>query len=100
MPENGKNNNYPVTRQGLDKNSIKRSFGDNLTFGLAKDQYSATERDYFTSLALTVRERLVERWIKTQQAYYHSDAKRVYYLSLEFLIGRLLGNNLMNLQME
>jgi starch phosphorylase len=100
MPENGKNNNYPVTRQGLDKNSLKRSFGDNLTFALAKDKYSATDRDYFDSLALTVRDRLVERWIKTQQAYYHSDAKRVYYLSLEFLIGRLLGNNLMNLQME
>ena len=100
MHESEKNINLPApSKQGTDKHAIKKSFGDNLTFGLAKDKYSATDRDYFNSLALTVRERLVERWIKTQQAYYHSDAKRVYYLSLEFLIGRLLGNNLLNLQM-
>src|SRR5256714_1494661 len=49
------------------------------------------------SLALTVRDRLIERWISTQQRYYKKDAKRVYYLSAEFLMGRALANNLVNL---
>src|SRR5256714_5415522 len=49
------------------------------------------------SLALTVRDRLIERWISTQQRYYKKDAKRVYYLSAEFLMGRALANNLINL---
>jgi starch phosphorylase len=51
----------------------------------------------YVSLALAVRDRLMERWIRTHEAYYEQDAKRVYYLSLEFLMGRTLGNSLVNL---
>ena len=51
----------------------------------------------YVSLALTLRERLLERWVRTQEAYYQADAKRVYYLSLEFLMGRTLGNSMINL---
>jgi len=98
--KNGRNGNTLVVHKGMDKNSLKRSFWENLTFSLSKDKYSATKRDYFQSLALTVRDRLVERWSRTQQAYYQTDAKRIYYLSLEFLIGRLLKNSLLNLGLE
>ncbi len=77
--------------------ALLHSFTNHLLYSLAKDQYSATELDRYMSLALTVRDRLIERWIGTQQRYYQKDAKRVYYLSAEFLMGRALANNLINL---
>src|SRR5438477_2900850 len=77
--------------------ALLHSFTNHLLYSQAKDQYSATPRDKFMSLALTVRDRLIERWISTQQRYYKKDAKRVYYLSAEFLMGRALENNLINL---
>ena len=67
---------------------------------LAKDRYTATDRDRYHALALAVRDRLVERWIATQQSHHKNNVKRIYYLSLEFLIGRLLGNNVINLRLE
>ncbi|HNW29581.1 MAG TPA: glycogen/starch/alpha-glucan phosphorylase [Spirochaetota bacterium] len=82
--------------QGRDSESLKKSFIHHMEYSLAKDEFSATRHDCFKSLALLARDRLVERWIETQQAYYRVDAKRVYYLSLEFLMGRALGNCLMN----
>jgi starch phosphorylase len=85
---------------GLDVESLKESLVHNLEFALAKDEFSATRMDNYKSLALTVRDRLVERWIETQQTYYRLDSKRVYYLSLEFLMGRTLGNAVLNLGLE
>jgi len=83
--------------QGTGIEQLKLSFVNHLEYSLAKDEYSATPRDYYKSLVYTVRDRLIERWIETQQAYYEKSAKRIYYLSLEFLIGRLLGNAMINL---
>jgi len=100
MPEKKIKIGDEVTRQGIDKESLKKSFLDHIAFSLAKDKYSATKRDYYLSLALAIRDRLVERWVRTQQRYYQVDAKRVYYLSLEFLMGRSLGNSIMNLEMD
>ena len=82
--------------EGRDVESLKQSFVHHLEYSLAKDEFSATIHDRYKSLALLARDRLVERWIETQQAYYRDDAKRVYYLSLEFLMGRTLGNSLIN----
>ena len=77
--------------------ALLHSFTNHLLYSLAKDQYSATALDRYQALALTIRDRLIERWISTQQRYYKKDAKRVYYLSAEFLMGRALANNLINL---
>ncbi len=80
-----------------DVESYKRSLLCNLEYRLAKDHFSATPYDRFLATAYTVSERLIEGWIGTQQAYHRSKEKRVYYLSLEFLLGRALDNSLINL---
>jgi starch phosphorylase len=68
-----------------------------MMYTVAKDEYTAREFDVYKALAYAVRDRLMERWFRTQNAYYQSDAKRVYYLSLEFLMGRALIHNVINL---
>ena len=80
--------------------SLKHDFERHLRRTLAKDHYTATDRDRYFALALAVRDRLIERWIATQQTHHKKSVKRIYYLSLEFLIGRLLGNNVINLKLE
>ena len=84
-------------RKGQDAQSIQLSFASHLEYSLCKDQYTATTRDLYLSLALAARDRLIERWLKTQQKYYTDNVKRVYYLSAEYLMGRVLVNNLINL---
>lgn len=76
---------------------LQRSFLRHLQYTLVKDKYSATPADLYLALAFAVRDMLVERWLDTQQSYYINDAKRVYYISMEFLMGRTLGNSLINL---
>ncbi|HIJ60981.1 MAG TPA: hypothetical protein HPP56_10300, partial [Nitrospirae bacterium] len=76
---------------------LHESLLDHLTYDLAKDMYSSTDHDKYTTVSLSVREQLVAKWILTQQKYYNVSAKRVYYLSLEFLLGRLLRNYIINL---
>lgn len=80
--------------------ALYKNLMDNLVHELAKDLYSATSRDKFESVVLSVRKNLAKKWINTQQMYYNVGAKRVYYLSLEFLLGRLLRNFIINLNMS
>ncbi len=86
-------------KKGMDAKSLQISFANHLEYSLSKDKYTATLRDLYHSLSLTARDRLIERWIRTQQTYHNHDMKRVYYLSAEYLMGRALTNNLINLGM-
>ena len=88
---------FEYDRQGLDVASIAHSLANRMIYTVGKDTYSATERDWMHAAAYAVCDRLVQRWVETLRSYYESDVKRVYYLSLEFLIGRTLTNSLLNL---
>ena len=81
--------------------ALKRSIIQHILFTLGSDYKSTGKLNYFRGLAYSVRERLIERWIKAQRSYYdNAQTKRLYYLSLEFLPGRFLMNNLINLGMD
>lgn len=89
-----------LASKGNDANSFTLSILNNLEYRLAKGQFFATEYDKFLSVAYAVAERLTERWILTQQTYYQIKPKRVYYISMEFLMGRALANSILNLDIE
>lgn len=80
--------------------AVREGFLLHLKYTLAKDEFSATDHDKYYALALAIRDRLVDRWIATSQTYHKQKAKRAYYLSMEYLIGRAMGNNVINLQSD
>ena len=85
---------------GVDVASVSKSIVNRLVFSVGKDDIMATTRDWFHATAFMTRDRLIERWMETMRSYYAADAKRVYYLSMEFLMGRTLMNSLLNLAFE
>jgi len=83
----------------LEKEDLKRSILKRLVYSVGKDTDFAVPRDWCVALTLAVRERLMDRWMATTKQVYRADVKRVYYLSMEFLIGRLLADTMLNLGM-
>src|ERR687891_2737966 len=84
-------------RVGMDVDSLRAAFLDHVVFDRAKNPETATTHDRFLAFADAVRDRLAQRWVQTQRTYYQRDVKRAYYLSAEYLLGRALANNLMNM---
>jgi glycogen phosphorylase len=83
------------SRLGMDAAALRQSFLQHLEYTLSElPRHVDSEWEPYVALALAIRDRLVERWIRTQDTYYDQDPKRVYYLSLEYLMGRTLGNSL------
>ena len=83
----------------LEKEDFKRSILKRLVYSVGKDTDFAVPHDWLVALTLAVRQRLMDRWMATTKRVYDSDVKRVYYLSMEFLIGRLLDDTMLNLGM-
>lgn len=94
-----KNSNsiFFTDKEDAESFSISNQFAEHLEFTLVKDRITVTKDDAYYALSLAIRDRMVRRWLRTQREYHIKDPKRVYYLSLEYLMGRLLGNVLINL---
>ncbi len=86
-------------RTGMSVETLKRAFADNLFYLQGKYESLATKDDFYMALAYTLRDRLLSRWLKTLKTYHENKVKTVYYLSAEFLMGRHLGNSLINLHL-
>jgi glycogen phosphorylase len=84
-------------RTGVSIDEIKQAFLENLHCGLGRVENIATEHDLYWALALTIRDRVFQRNVKSMQDYGEADARRVAYLSAEYLPGPHLANNLLNL---
>jgi starch phosphorylase len=80
--------------------SLKQSIANKLVFTVGKDPSAARPEDWLHAAAYAVRDRLVERWMRTTHAQYDQDAKRVYYMSMEFLMGRAFDNAMLALELR
>jgi starch phosphorylase len=80
--------------------TLKHAIESHVRQTLARESAAATPRDIYISTAMAVRDKLAERWASTNARYQHRDVKRVYYLSLEFLIGKSLHNAITNLGLD
>ena len=79
------------------KEAFKKSVKDNVKFLYRKTIEEATQEQIFQAVSYSVKDVIIDNWLATQKAYDEQDPKIVYYMSMEFLMGRALGNNLINL---
>ncbi|HSJ24854.1 MAG TPA: glycogen/starch/alpha-glucan phosphorylase [Longimicrobiales bacterium] len=87
-------------RQRSRVEALEQAVTGHITHALARNVTAAKPRDFYLATAWSARDRLAKYWAATQDAYRREGTKRVYYLSLEFLMGRMLGNALLNLGIE
>jgi len=94
------NDSNTVVLKPSGNGSLIQQIRHHIVSTLGNDYHPPKKQLYYNGLAFSVRDRLIQQWLQTQRAYYDTRAKRVYYLSLEFLPGRFLRNNLIHLGME
>lgn len=85
---------------GMEASDLAAGIARHFTSTLGRDRHSKSSHYSYSALALTVRDRLMERWKSTQEAYQDSGCRKAYYLSLEFLMGRTLRNAILNLGLD
>ncbi|MDD3056773.1 MAG: glycogen/starch/alpha-glucan phosphorylase [Sphaerochaeta sp.] len=88
------------TRYGHTAQDIAQDFAEHLKYSQDADMYHTTQEGRYNALALTVRDRIIHQWNQSRKTQRSQSAKRVYYLSLEFLMGRAMTNNIINLGIE
>ena len=86
-----------MTNEMFKKEAFKKSVKDNVKFLYRKTIEEATQEQIFQAVSYSVKDVIIDNWLATQKAYDEQDPKIVYYMSMEFLMGRALGNNLVNL---
>lgn len=96
MPKNTKSI-YFTDGAKVKQSSLVTQFAERLEFDLIKDRTTVTDHDILEAISLAVRDRLSRNWLNTQHEYTENNVKKVHYLSLEFLMGSLLGNSLINM---
>lgn len=96
MKENGKSIFFTDGAK-VKQSSLITQFAERLEFDLVKDRTTVTEHDILEAISMAIRDRLTRNWLKTQNEYNLNNVKKVHYLSLEFLMGSLLGNSLISL---
>ena len=79
---------------------LRELFLDHMKKTVAHDFKNSSQLDKYRSLAHTIRDKIIEKWLKSQDRIYKTNPKRIYYFSLEFLMGRTMGNALINLDIS
>ena len=88
------------SRTALSSDALRRGIEDHLRYSLGRPDALLEQQHYYYALALAVRDRMQDRWVKTTETYLRESSKVACYLSAEFLLGPHLGNNLLNLDVE
>lgn len=88
------------TRFSPSREAIEKDFAEQLKYTMDSDIYHTTDENRYTALALAIKDRIIHQWDESRQTQRENSVKRVYYLSLEFLMGRAMNNNIVNMGLE
>lgn len=88
---------FSYTSPVVSVDALKHSIAYKLMFIVGKDPSIATQHDWLNATLFAVRDRMVERWLRSNRAQLSQDVRQVYYLSMEFLLGRTLSNALLSM---